>query len=51
MITNRITPLSVFFAGIGIVAIGTIVTGRHPRWLQAPLDRWEANRRQLRARD
>jgi hypothetical protein len=30
---------------LSIVCIAVILSGRNPRWLQSPLDRWEARRR------
>jgi hypothetical protein len=30
---------------MAIVCIAVIVSGRNPRWLQSPVDRWEARRR------
>jgi amino acid permease len=30
---------------VSIICIAVIVSGRNPRWLQSPLDRWEARRR------
>jgi cell division protein FtsL len=30
---------------VSVAAVVTILSGRHPRWLQSPLDRREAKRR------
>jgi hypothetical protein len=49
IVANHATVLAVIVACVGMLAIVTIIAGRHPRWLQAPLDRWEANRRERRA--
>jgi hypothetical protein len=50
IIAGHATVLAVSVACVGMLAIVTIISGRHPRWLQAPMDRWEANRRERRAR-
>jgi hypothetical protein len=46
MASNEVTPLAVAVVVVGLIAIATILSGRHPRWLQSPLDQWEAKRRQ-----
>jgi hypothetical protein len=33
---------------VSIACVAVILSGRNPRWLQSPLDRWEAKRRSTR---
>jgi hypothetical protein len=49
IIADHATVLALSVACVGMLAIVTIIAGRHPRWLQAPLDRREANRQARRA--
>jgi hypothetical protein len=47
--SGEVTPLAVSVAVVGVVAIATILSGCHPRWLQSLLDRREAERKRHQA--
>jgi hypothetical protein len=45
LVTGSEVVIAVPLLAVSVVCIGVILSGRNPRWMQSPLDRWEAKRR------
>jgi threonine/homoserine/homoserine lactone efflux protein len=44
-VTGAWFVICVALAALDLICLGVILSGRHPRWLRAPADRWWARRR------
>jgi hypothetical protein len=47
--TGGSAVIAVPLLALSLVCVAVILGGRNPRWLQSPLDRWEAKRRSDRS--
>jgi hypothetical protein len=45
LIVGKSVVIAAVLMALSVVPIGVILSGRNPRRLQSPLDRWEAKRR------
>jgi IS1 family transposase len=45
LVEGDLVVVSATLLALCVVCIGVIASGRNPRWLQSPLDRWEAKKR------
>jgi len=45
LVVGQSVVIAAVLLAISVVCIVVILSGRNPRWLQSPLDRWEAERR------
>ena len=46
LVEGELVAVSAILLALCVACIVAIASGRNPRWLQSPLDRWEAKKRQ-----